>query len=254
MKPAEKLAVEENDAEKVTLFAVGSHLDQKQKQEQEQEQEHATPAGNALPKVVFTPTIYTRYVKTAVDRTIALCALLTFAVPMVFISMLILLSMGSPILFLQRRTGLNGVAFNVIKFRTMGHERRFKDMFVQHESRINHKSDKDPRHTRIGKILRRYSVDELPQLINVIRGEMSIVGPRPELESVVKAKYDENLKQRHLVRPGITGLWQISARGNGPMHENGEWDLQYVEQISFLTDIAIMVKTPLAMFGQNKGQ
>ena len=215
--------------------------------------EQAVPTEDALPKVRLTPTTYTRYVKTIIDRTIALCILVICLVPMFFIGVLVLVSMGSPILFMQRRIGLNGAVFNILKFRTMGHERRLKDMFVQHEERITHKSDKDPRHTRIGKLLRRYSLDELPQLINIIRGEMSIVGPRPELEIVVNAKYPENLKQRHLVRPGLTGLWQISARGNGPMHENGEWDLKYVEQISLWTDIRIICKTPLVMFGRNKG-
>ena len=77
-------------------------------------------------------------------------------------------------------------------------------------------------------MLRRYSLDELPQLINVLRGEMSIVGPRPELDSVVE-QYPPALHQRHFVKPGLTGLWQVSARGSGPMHENGQWDLAYVE-------------------------
>ena len=81
---------------------------------------------------------------------------------------------------------------------------------------------------------------------------MSIVGPRPELESVV-AKYRPGLDQRHQVKPGLTGLWQISARGNGPMHENGKWDLDYVERVSLRTDLAILLKTPAAMFGDNAG-
>ncbi len=209
---------------------------------------------NTLPKVHLTPTAYTKHIKTGIDRAVALCALVILFVPMLLIGALVLVSMGSPILFQQRRIGLNGVPFNVLKFRTMGEDRRLKDMLVQHEDRITHKSDEDPRHTHVGMILRRYSLDELPQLINIVRGEMSIVGPRPELESVVNAKYPENLAQRHLVRPGLTGLWQISARGDGPMHENGEWDLKYVEQISLLTDITIICKTPLAMLGRNKGQ
>ena len=243
MEPAKLRSVDVNDVEKVTLGTDESQPVQEQK----------TPEGNALPEIHLTPTAYTRYVKKTIDRTIALCALVILFVPMLFIGILILVSMGSPIFFLQRRIGLNGAVFNVLKFRTMGRDRRLKDMFVQHEERITHKSDKDPRHTRIGKILRRYSVDELPQLLNIVRGEMSIVGPRPELETVVNGDYPKNLKQRHLVRPGLTGLWQISARGNGPMHEHGEWDLMYVEQISLSTDIAIICKTPLAMFGRNKG-
>lgn len=243
MESARKQVVAVENVEEITLYSVESLPTEEQ----------ATPVLNGLPKVHLTQTVYTRYVKTAIDRAIALCALVIFLIPMLIVAVLVLVSMGSPIFFQQRRIGLNGKAFNVLKFRTMGQDRRLKDLLVQHDDRITHKSDEDPRHTSIGKILRQYSLDELPQLINVLRGEMSIVGPRPELESVVNEKYSENLHQRHLVRPGLTGLWQISARGDGPMHENGEWDLKYVERISFLTDIAIICKTPLVVFGRNKG-
>lgn len=205
------------------------------------------------PRVEFMPTAYTQYVKPAGDRIAALCALIVFAVPMVFIAGAVALAMGRPILFRQKRVGLDGKVFNVLKFRTMGHDRRLKKLFVNPDHRLTHKSDQDPRHTSVGRTLRRLSLDELPQLVNILRGEMSVVGPRPELESVVTEKYAENLHQRHLVRPGLVGLWQISARGTGPMHENGEWDLEYVEKISLLTDIAIVCKTPRAMFGGNKG-
>ena len=243
MEPAYKQVVEFDNVEKTTQDI----FDTLPKNDQE------SAVSKELPRVHLTETVYTRSVKTVIDRAIALCALLILFVPMLIIGMLILVSMGSPIFFQQRRIGLNGAAFDVLKFRTMGHDRRLIDLFVQRDSRVTHKSDKDPRHTRVGKILRRYSLDELPQLINIIRGEMSIVGPRPELENVVNEKYPENLEQRHLVRPGLTGLWQISARSDGPMHENGEWDLKYVEQISLKTDIGIICKTPLAMLGQNKG-
>ena len=243
MEPAYKQVVEINSVDNITLNSANdTHA-----------QESRIPATDELPIVHLTPTVYTQYLKTGIDRAAALCALIVVAMPMLLIGVLVLVSMGSPILFQQRRIGLNGKVFNVLKFRTMGQDRRFKDVFVQQEDRITHKSDKDPRHTTVGKILRRYSLDELPQLVNILRGDMSIVGPRPELETVVNAKYPKNLEQRHLVRPGLTGLWQISARGEGPMHENGEWDLKYVEQISLLTDIKIICKTPFAMFGRNKG-
>ena len=213
----------------------------------------ANPPRQSLPSVKFEPTVYTDYFKPALDRVVALCALLVFAIPMLVVAVLIARSMGRPILFRQRRCGLNGTVFTVLKFRTMGADRRQAELQVFDEHRITHKSDEDPRHTRVGRVLRRYSLDELPQLINVLRGDMSIVGPRPELETVVNGDYPENLQQRHLVRPGLTGLWQISARGDGPMHENGEWDLAYVEQISLLTDLKIICKTPFAMFGGNRG-
>lgn len=212
-----------------------------------------TSATKSLRAVEHIPTFYTLYLKPAGDRVAALCAMSILVIPMLSTAFILAISMGRPILFRQRRVGLNGTVFNILKFRTMGHDRRTEDFSVDPEHRVTHKSDQDPRHTDVGRFIRRYSLDELPQLINVLYGDMSIVGPRPELESVVKGNYPEQLKQRHLVRPGLTGLWQISARGSGPMHENGEWDLEYIEKISLLTDIKIVLKTPFAMFGSNRG-
>jgi lipopolysaccharide/colanic/teichoic acid biosynthesis glycosyltransferase len=206
-----------------------------------------------LRRVVLKPSLYTRTIKPAIDRSIAVAALAVAAIPMACIASLVALSMGRPVMFRQRRIGLDGEPFEVLKFRTMSPDRRSNRLDVIHDRRETHKSLRDPRHTKVGRLLRRYSLDELPQLINVARGEMSIVGPRPELESVV-ANYRPGLEQRHQVRPGLTGLWQISARGDGPMHENGDWDLEYVERISFLTDLRIMLKTPVAMFGENAGR
>lgn len=214
----------------------------------------ARSEGTPCRAIVFDRTVYTEYLKPLFDRLVAFFALLVLAIPMLFVAALIGITMGHPVLFRQRRCGLNGVVFNVFKFRTMGKDRRVCELCVQDEKRVTHKSDADPRHTELGKMLRRYSIDELPQLINILRGDMSLVGPRPELESVVNGDYPEALRQRHLVRPGLTGLWQISARGDGPMHENGEWDLDYVERISLMTDLEIICKTPFAMFGRNRGR
>ena len=187
-------------------------------------------------------------IKSGFDRSVAGVALVALAVPMVGIAAAVVLTLGHPVLFRQRRVGLDGKVFEVLKFRTMRPDRRSRIVDVLHERRLTHKTLTDPRHTRVGRFLRRYSLDELPQLINVLRGEMSIVGPRPELESVVAA-YPPGLEQRHLVKPGLTGLWQVSARGHGPMHENGHWDLDYVERASFRTDVAILVRTPRALIG-----
>ncbi len=114
--------------------------------------------------------------------------------------------------------------------------------------RRNHKSADDPRHTRLGRFLRRTSLDELPQLINVIRGDLSLVGPRPELPEVV-AHYEPWQHARHWVRPGITGLWQVTERGNGePMHEHVEADLTYIRSLSAFTDLRILLLTiPVTM-------
>lgn len=209
-------------------------------------------APDPLRRVRFQPTIYSGFVKPLIDRSLACAALVVLAIPIGAIASVVAVTMGRPVLFRQRRVGLNGTPFDVVKFRTMRPDRRSNELDVIHDRRLTHKSKRDPRHTRIGRFLRRYSLDELPQLFNIVRGEMSIVGPRPELESVV-ARYPGGLEQRHLVRPGLTGLWQISARGSGPMHENGEWDLDYVEQVSALTDLRIIAKTPSAMLGDNAG-
>jgi lipopolysaccharide/colanic/teichoic acid biosynthesis glycosyltransferase len=217
------------------------------------------PGRSAAPVALFASrTIpapggpYVRFVKPLVDRVLAALALVVVAVPMLFIAGVVALTMGRPVLFRQRRVGRDGEVFEVLKFRTMRPDRRGNQLDVIHDRRRTHKSDADPRHTRVGRFLRRYSLDELPQLFNVLQGEMSIVGPRPELEAVV-ANYAPALHQRHHVAPGITGLWQVSARGSGPMHENGQWDLAYVEQVSLRIDLRIIAKTPAAMFGANCG-
>jgi len=205
-----------------------------------------------LPEVSVGRTMYTTLVKPGFDRVVGVFGLIVAAIPMVAVGTVVVTTMGRPILFRQRRVGRDGVPFEVLKFRTMKPDRRGPPLDVIHDRRRTHKSNRDPRHTAIGRFLRRYSLDELPQLINVVRGEMSIVGPRPELESVV-ATYRPGLDQRHQVKPGLTGLWQISARGDGPMHENGEWDLAYVQRISLRTDLGILLRTPAAMLGDNTG-
>jgi lipopolysaccharide/colanic/teichoic acid biosynthesis glycosyltransferase len=118
--------------------------------------------------------------------------------------------------------------------------------------RRNHKSPDDPRHTRLGRFLRRTSLDELPQLINVIRGDLSLVGPRPELPEVV-AHYEPWQHARHWVRPGITGLWQVTKRGNGePMHEHVDSDLKYMRSLSASTDLRILLLTVPAALGLSR--
>ena len=196
--------------------------------------------------------VYVGLLKPAIDRVVAVSLLVVSAVPMLVVAGVVAVSMGRPVLFRQRRVGLDGKEFEVLKFRTMRPDRRGQRLDVIHDRRFTHKTDRDPRHTSVGRMLRRSSLDELPQLFNVLRGEMSIVGPRPELPSVVDT-YAAGLHQRHQVKPGLTGLWQISARGRGPMHENGQWDLAYVERVSMRTDLWIMARTPAAMFGANAG-
>ncbi len=193
-----------------------------------------------------------RLVKPTFDRALAVAALAVAAVPMAVIATVIVGTIGRPVLFRQRRIGVDGEPFEVLKFRTMRPDRRAQRLDVIRERRRTHKSDSDPRHTTVGRFLRRYSLDELPQLFNVLRGEMSMVGPRPELDAIVE-QYPTALHQRHFVKPGLTGLWQVSARGTGPMHENGQWDLAYIGRVSLRTDLQILAKTPRAMVGENAG-
>ena len=165
------------------------------------------------------------------------------------ISLLIKLSSRGPIFFLQERIGKNNIPFNCIKFRTMHPEAKdilenllMKDEKLKKEFEQTHKIKNDPRITTIGKLLRKTSLDELPQFINVLRNEMSIVGPRP-IVNKEKKKYGKNLKKVLLVRPGITGLWQVSGRNNLTYKKRVKLDLNYVENYNFLMDIRILVRT-----------
>jgi len=185
---------------------------------------------------------YVRYVKPAIDRTVG-TILLVGALPILgIVAFAVRRRIGSPVLFRQARCGRNGEPFDVLKFRTMRADRRMSRDAVAEDRRVTHKSDEDPRHTDLGRRLRKWSLDELPQLWNVVRGEMSLVGPRPELVDIV-ARYEPWQHQRHLVRPGLTGLWQISRRGEGLMHLYTDIDLEYVATVSLRTDLKILVRT-----------
>ena len=168
-----------------------------------------------------------------------------------------------PVLFRQQRLGLNGVPFTVLKFRSMhhgapegAHERFVTSMISALPATISpdaiHKLQDDLRITRFGRWLRRTSLDELPQLINVLRGEMSLVGPRPPLAYEV-AKYEPWQHERLAVRPGITGLWQVSGRNRLTYFEMCEVDVRYVRTWSFSMDLRIILRTPWVMFFERGG-
>lgn len=139
-----------------------------------------------------------------------------------------------PVIFTHQRVGKGGHRFNLYKFRSM-----YQGAHIYKESPT---SPKDLRITRVGAIIRRFSIDELPQIINVLKGEMSLVGPRPEMPYIVDA-YNETQKKRLLVKPGITGLWQISPDRNKPIHDNIHHDLYYLENQSIWLDLKILAKT-----------
>ena len=201
------------------------------------------PEGVAHLSFVVAPRgAYLRFWKPAMDRIVG-AALLLGALPVLgVVAVAVRRRIGSPVLFRQARCGRNGEPFDVLKFRTMRTDRRMDRRTVAEDRRVTHKSEEDPRHTDLGRRLRKWSLDELPQLWNVVRGEMSLVGPRPELVDIVD-RYEPWQHQRHLVRPGLTGLWQISRRGEGLMHLYTDIDLEYVATVSFRTDLKILMRT-----------
>jgi lipopolysaccharide/colanic/teichoic acid biosynthesis glycosyltransferase len=196
---------------------------------------------------------YERFLKPALDRAAGvMLSIVTLPILMVVVP-LIWMTMGFPAIFKQRRIGKYGREFTVYKLRTMHHDRRVTQVdFAGPDRRTNHKSENDPRHTRLGRFLRKWSIDEIPQLWNVALGHMSLIGPRPELPHLV-AKYDPWQHQRHETKPGMTGLWQVTARGDIPMHEATDLDVEYVQNLSFKTDLRILFLTLPAMLGVRKG-
>ena len=190
-----------------------------------------------------------RLVKRAFDLLVGSLLLVTLAPLMLLIALAIRLDSPGPIIFRQRRVGENGRLFDMLKFRTMmqGAEAHQAALLKETpDGQIIHKRKEDPRVTRVGRFLRRSSLDELPQLINVLKGEMSLVGPRPEMPWLVD-RYQPWQRKRFAVPQGITGWWQINGRSDKPMHLNTEDDLYYVYNYSLWLDIKILLRTPIAV-------
>jgi lipopolysaccharide/colanic/teichoic acid biosynthesis glycosyltransferase len=161
------------------------------------------------------------------------------------IALAIRLTSAGPVIFRQVRVGRDGEMFTVFKFRTMvvDAERRLGELWHRNESNeVLFKLRQDPRVTAVGRVLRRFSLDELPQLVNVLLGTMSLVGPRPALPSETE-QYGRATSRRLLVKPGITGLWQVSGRSDLSWEDSVRLDLYYVENWSFAGDIQILWKT-----------
>jgi exopolysaccharide biosynthesis polyprenyl glycosylphosphotransferase len=172
--------------------------------------------------------------KRLVDLALSSVLLVLLAPIFILIAIFVRLDSPGPALFVQKRVGFNGDLFNMFKFRSM-----FEDAAKYAPSPT---SSSDPRITRIGRFLRRASLDELPQLINVFLGTMSLVGPRPEMPFIVES-YDARQSRRLQVIPGITGLWQLSADRAFPIHSNVEYDLYYIRNRTFAMDVAILIHT-----------
>lgn len=238
---------------------------------------------------VRRPTMYERRVKPVTDRVLALFLLVALSPLLLGVAIAVRLSLGHGVIYRQDRVGKGGSLIRVLKFRTMSHDRRRDETGrgrqdrrhadrremdrrnqqvaitgadrrrgerrggerrqVARSRRLTHKTPADPRHTALGRALRASSLDELPQLFNVLRGDLSLVGPRPELPEVV-ATYEPWQHARHTVKPGLTGLWQVTERGDAePMHLHVDTDLRYIAQLSPTTDLRILLATPLAVAG-----
>lgn len=186
-----------------------------------------------------------RLVKRGFDLVFTLLSLPLVLPLMGLIALAIYLESSGPALFRQKRVGENGRLFEMLKFRTMQPQAEALRHVVERtdeKGHLIHKTSDDPRVTRVGHVLRRASLDELPQIFNVLRGEMSLVGPRPELPYLVE-RYELWQHQRFAVPQGITGWWQVNGRSNKPMHLNTEDDLYYVQNYSILLDLYILIKT-----------
>jgi exopolysaccharide biosynthesis polyprenyl glycosylphosphotransferase len=192
-----------------------------------------------------------KWVKGLFDRSAAGLGLLLLSPIFGLLALFIKIDSKGPVFFKQKRVGLGGIEFDVLKFRSMvvNAEAMVSTLAKHNESDgLLFKMRSDPRVTRAGSILRRWSLDELPQLINVVRGEMSLVGPRPPLPTEV-AWYDQDVARRLLVKPGMTGLWQVSGRSDLSWEESIRLDLYYVENWSLAADLTILWKTVGAVVG-----
>jgi len=188
---------------------------------------------------------FQRMAKRIFDLTIVIPLTILLSPLMLLAAVLIKLDSRGPVLFKQERVGENCEPFSMYKFRSMVEdaEERLGDVVQETaDGQILHKHREDPRVTRVGRLLRRASIDELPQLFNVIKGEMSVVGPRPELPFLVE-QYEPWQRKRLAIPPGITGWWQIRGRSERPMHLHVDDDLYYIQNHSLLLDLQILWKT-----------
>lgn len=189
-------------------------------------------------------------VKSVMDRIIAATLVIILAPLLGGIALAIRLSGPGPILFIQRRVGVRGESFGMLKFRTMvvdAEDRLAALLEASDGDGVRFKMRDDPRITRVGRALRRYSLDELPQLFNVLRGDMSLVGPRPPLPREVE-QYERDAHARLRVKPGMTGLWQVSGRSDLSWEESLRLDLHYVDNWSPMGDLHILLRTVNAVF------
>jgi lipopolysaccharide/colanic/teichoic acid biosynthesis glycosyltransferase len=187
--------------------------------------------------------MYSILLKRLIDLILALLALPFLLLSFVLLAPIIYLTDRGPVFYNATRMGKNGQAFRMFKFRSM----RMNAPDLRNADGSTYNSEDDPRVTRIGKIMRKTSLDELPQLVNVLVGEMSLVGPRPTLMIENYHEMDEQLKKRYLVRPGITGYTQAYFRNSIGQNEKFACDAYYAENLSFMLDLKVLLKTVLVV-------
>ena len=197
---------------------------------------------------------FRRLLKALFDRTSALLVLLVAGLPLLILACLVRLTTPGPAFFRQTRVGLDGSTFTMFKLRSMYFDAEARQAELAEDNERSEgllfKMRQDPRITPLGAFLRRYSLDELPQLWNIVRGDMSVVGPRPPLPTEVD-QYAASVHRRLLVKPGLTGLWQVSGRSDLTWEESVSLDLHYVENWSFALDLMIIWKTIFAVLGRD---
>lgn len=188
--------------------------------------------------------------KRAFDVVGASLLVVIFALPLLLTAVAVKATSSGPVFFRQERIGVGGKPFTVLKFRSMvvDAESHLQEVLGAGNVGVFYKPKNDPRVTRVGRFIRRHSIDELPQLFNVLSGSMSLVGPRPQVRLEVE-QYDDEIGRRLLVKPGMTGLWQVSGRNNLTIEESVRLDLYYVENWTMTQDVLILVRTLRAVVG-----
>lgn len=190
--------------------------------------------------------IYNKYIKRSIDFLISGISLIILSPLFLIIAIIIKSESKGPVFFIHKRVGKNGKVFGVYKFRTMvpNAEELIKQFTPEQmkEFRENFKLENDPRITKIGKFLRKTSLDELPQIINILKGEMSFIGPRPVIKDELE-NYGENKTKFLSVTPGLTGYWAANGRSNTSYEERMKLELYYIDNISFKMDVKIFIKT-----------
>ena len=186
--------------------------------------------------------MYRKYIKRPMDFTLALLAIIVFWWLYVLVALLVRIKLGSPVIFKQQRPGKNEQIFNMYKFRTMTDARDENGELLPDEERL----------TKFGMMLRKTSLDELPEAFCILKGDMSIVGPRPLLVQYLP-RYNEHQHRRHEVRPGLTGLAQINGRNAISWEEKFDWDVEYVDNVTFWGDVKIIALTVWKAFFKEEG-